>query len=468
MNSLRPVVTIGFLGIVGLFLWMKINETEPVVPEDAVGWNLDAELEIGDPEFPSESSFEASTASGEEDSSAPSFGSPQPFATAPAYNAQTMSEAPPAFQPPANSAPAMGVATAAPKTTPKLTAPPAFNTPSTQAAPLTSQPLGETPDLPPLPAIPRSAAVAATTAATTAAAVKLAQEATPPANSLRTSPSASNSTPLASQPAPSKAATASPFDTQNPASATESFPPAAASTNQTSLYSATRLAVQGALDRGELAQALLMLSDWYGDPSLTTAEATEVQELLGQLAGSVIYSTEHRLEPPYLVKPGESLEDIAGQYNVPWQLLAKINGLSNPDAVQPGQQLKVVRGPFSARIDLGKRKLVMMLDRRYAGQFDIDIDPLSSIEEGYWSVNQKLLTPANAGTPSQAGISTGEERSILLTSTTTGVSQVTVLRGISPTPSGNDLAGRVIQLQARDVDDVYNILTLGSQVIIRR
>jgi LysM repeat protein len=227
--------------------------------------------------------------------------------------------------------------------------------------------------------------------------------------------------------------------------------------------------VQSALDRGELSQALLLLSDWYGDPSLSLAEATEVQELLSQLAGSVIYSTEHRLEPPYMVQAGEKLSDIAEKHSVPWQLLAKINGITDPNQLQPGQQLKVIRGPFSARIDLSERKLVLMLDRRYAGQFAIDIEPTTSVEEGYWSVNQKLLTPGSVGMVTPTAGTLSEERSILLTSTTDGNGQVTVLRGPgTSSPATTDPTGRVIQLRGTDVEDVYDILSLGSQVVIRR
>ena len=56
----------------------------------------------------------------------------------------------------------------------------------------------------------------------------------------------------------------------------------------------------------------------------------------------------------------------------------------------------MVRGPFSAIVDLGKRKLTLMLDRRYAGRFLLEVDPKVTVEEGHWEVNQKLLTPANA------------------------------------------------------------------------
>jgi len=246
-------------------------------------------------------------------------------------------------------------------------------------------------------------------------------------------------------------------------------PPAVSTQPAQSLFAATRLAAQAALDRGELSQALLLLSDWYGDPSLLPNEVDEVQQLLGQLAGSVIYSTEHRLEPPYMVQAGERLENIAHKYQIPWQLLAKINGITQPDQIQPGQQLKVLQGPFSATIDFSQRKLTLMLDRRYAGEFAIEIDPSMSVEEGHWSVNQKLLTPGDVGLARAGAMAPTDRRSLVLTSAGGGASQLAILTGSRfASAIGVEPAGRVIRLKTEDVGDVFDILSLGSLVVIRR
>jgi LysM repeat protein len=212
-----------------------------------------------------------------------------------------------------------------------------------------------------------------------------------------------------------------------------------------------------------------LLSDWYGDPSLSPSESQEIQTLLSQLAGSVIYSTEHRLETPYMVRAGERLEEIAAEYDVPWQLLAKINGLESPDQLQPGQQLKVLRGPFTATIDLSRRRMTLMLDRRYAGQFTIEVDPGATIEEGTWAVNQKLITPGDVGFAQNGPNTTTDDRSLMLTNPNGDVSQVTIIRSANSNAlAASTPTSRVIQLKNRDVEDVFDILSLGSRVVIRR
>ena len=95
-------------------------------------------------------------------------------------------------------------------------------------------------------------------------------------------------------------------------------------------FAASWPAIQAALDRGDLKQAHQLLSKWHGDETLSAADSQKVETLLSQLAGTVIYSTEHQLEPARVVKSGETLDTIAKECNVPWQLLAKINSMPPP------------------------------------------------------------------------------------------------------------------------------------------
>jgi hypothetical protein len=480
VSSLRPLITISILGIICLVLYMKINETEPVVPADVAEWDISGDLDIGEVAIgdaptgePSMGELSIGDPAGVDGGSV-DIGGPSPTTAAPAQTTaapQATTSGPaigaaPSFE----SAPPYGVnadASASPATiteptpTANLTLSQPTTTPVAEKKPADNK-------LPPLPALPAIAAGVA--AAANNAASKAETEIASATNSLRNSATnAVDNTMAAAQSVAGTTDRYAPLESDS-VTPTESLTPQPQTTaGQASMFSAARLAVQSALDRGELSQALLLLSDWYGDPSLTAAESAEVQELLGQLAGSVIYSRENRLEPPYIVQSGERLEDIAQKYNVPWQLLAKINGLASPEQLQPGQQLKVVRGPFSARIDLSERTLVLMLNRRYAGQFSVQVDPTTSVEEGSWSVNQKLLTPGSVGALNSAAATPSEERSILLTNTGGVTNQVAILRAAGPaSATAAEPAGRVIQLKGADVQDVYDILSLGSQVTIRR
>ena len=127
-----------------------------------------------------------------------------------------------------------------------------------------------------------------------------------------------------------------------------------------------------------------------------------------------------------------------------------------------------MRGPFSALIDLSERRMTLMLDRRYAGRFDVDIDPAATIEEGQWKVDQKLLTPATASLYGQPAAGGGEDHSLVLANPSNPNVQAAVLRGQGGDPLAAEPRGRVIRLKSEEVTDVYDILSVGSRITIRR
>ena len=129
---------------------------------------------------------------------------------------------------------------------------------------------------------------------------------------------------------------------------------------------------QNQLSQGKLVDALLTLSMTMSSVELTDAQRSQLLPLLDQLSGTVIYSREHNIETPYIVQAGDSLESIAQSYGVPAEFVMRTNGLASP-SVQPGQRLKVVRGPFRGQLDLNRRELTLFANKYYAGRFQVAI-----------------------------------------------------------------------------------------------
>ena len=431
MNAIRPLATITLLAVAGVFLYFKISEKEQMLPSAVSDWTLDEQVEIGSPveAGPIRDSFagEASPYT-----SIPQ-GTPVDLQSGSAQlpnnqtmigNTQSQSAQPPRFQPSA-----VGSGSSSWAGAPK----------GHELEDASTQPLGRAAQAPPL-VTPQSGSPESLPPRTIDVAAHEAVQQNLNGGNLNGGQAFSTG---ASQ-APS------------------------ARESQPSLFATTRQAVHESLDRGELSQALQLLSDWYGDPSLTGEEKDELQTLLGQLAGSVIYSKEHRLESPYLVQANETLEEIAAKYNTSWQLLAKINGFDSPDQLRAGQKIKVVRGPFSALIDLGDRQLTLMLDRRYAGKFSIDIDSQTTLEEGQWQVDQKLVTPGNVGVNRASALEPNEEESLVLTNPAHPQGRVAVLCGQGASMATSGSVDRAIQIQSSGIHDVFDILSVGSRVVIRR
>jgi lipoprotein-anchoring transpeptidase ErfK/SrfK len=143
------------------------------------------------------------------------------------------------------------------------------------------------------------------------------------------------------------------------------------------------------LARNELGEALDTLSIWYNSPDLTSEQRNRLTALLDQLAGTVIYSNEHHLEPAYVVRGRETLTEIAERYDVNPQLLANINGIADPDTLVPGQDIKVLRGPFRAEVDMSSGEMTLFLNRYYAGRFPVSMGTSPAPQAGTYQVVQK-------------------------------------------------------------------------------
>lgn len=210
-------------------------------------------------------------------------------------------------------------------------------------------------------------------------------------------------------------------------------------------------------------EALATLSLFYETPNLATEQRDELLIRLDPLAREVIYSPEHLLAEPHRVGPNETLMDIAGQYEVPWQLLANINGVSDPITVLPGTDLKVVRGPFRADVDLANRELTLFLGDLYAGRFPIAVgsDPLP--RAGAYTIQEKQSAKTYydmSGTPIPPGNPRNPYGSMWI-DLGSGLSIHGSPQADSPTDQG------CISLAGNYSRDVFGILSEGSSVTIR-
>ncbi|MGE3242676.1 MAG: LysM peptidoglycan-binding domain-containing protein [Pirellulales bacterium] len=484
MSSIRPLVTITILVAVGVFFFTKLNEGPVPLPPEA-----DTTLEpapVADvPPLAADSTASPLTpAPSWSDPAAPSTAEMSPAAptvpptslTAEAPTAQSAApEVEPAELPPIPELPPVATSdsTAAP-TAPTPTDPstaaaapiplpanipvaqyPGDAAPTmpevaqmTPPAPLNTQPLAQSPDGMPLPPT-----------------AEAAMPATPPVTPMMPAGddrygSLPVEAPLAATPTPPATAPAA-----------SAVPVAPAPEPSAPTFASAWPEIQGALERQELVAAHAMLSRWYGNPSLTPAEAQQVETLLSQLAGTIVYSTEHRLEPPYTVKQGDTLQTIAEQYEVPWQLLAKINGIATPDNLQPGTQLKVIHGPFTAVVELDKSQLTLMLDGRYAGRFPASIEQGTTVSEGKWILEQKLVQPTTQDSTVVSAAytpATVDHVLVLRNESPSAAGATMAITGGSSTPSGPTAAAPGIRLSPRDVEEVADILSIGSPVTIRR
>jgi len=208
-------------------------------------------------------------------------------------------------------------------------------------------------------------------------------------------------------------------------------------------------AAQTMASEGKLVEALRELSSWYDHPAVAPDEQGPLIDLLGQLAGSVIYSQQHLLIPGYTVQPGDTLETIALQYQVPWQLLAKINGIQNPRALAPGETLKVIRGPFNAQLNCQQNTLALFVDGLYAGRFPMQGGQTLTKPDGPYAV-AKFAADNPVNSSRRPYISLGGDLYLFVPDNTT------------PPSTGS------LGISQRDMEDVFDMLSERSRITIRR
>ena len=221
--------------------------------------------------------------------------------------------------------------------------------------------------------------------------------------------------------------------------------------------------VRAKIDAGEWYEALLKLSFYYGSENLSDTERRELLDLLDPLAGKVVYSNEHLIEAAYQVQGNETLQDIAQRHHVPWQLLANVNGLPNPQAVAPGTQLKIVKGPFRADVSTSRNELTLYAGKLYAGRFTIAVGNNPAPQPGEYRVTGKLpgrTYYAGNGQTIAVGDPANPYGGIWI-----DLGQDVGIHGSGARgPSGDGC----ISLSSADANDLYGILSKGSSVVIRR
>jgi hypothetical protein len=241
-------------------------------------------------------------------------------------------------------------------------------------------------------------------------------------------------------------------------------PPTASGPGSSAAFATAWADAHEKLAAGRYAEALAALSIWYDDPSLGLEESQRLEDLLGQLAGTVIYSQQDLLLAPHVVAAGESLPAVAMQLGISWQLLGKINGIANPQDLVPGEHLKVLRGPFDAVVSVSRRRLSLQLGGNYAGSFPVVVGRQFLPRVGSSVAVTEIRRGAGRDVQPMAGMPNdpSAKPAILLADglVIEAAEDPGMASEASPTTS--------LVVSVRDLTELLDILGPGSKVLIRQ
>ena len=169
---------------------------------------------------------------------------------------------------------------------------------------------------------------------------------------------------------------------------------------------------------------------------------------------------------PYVVKPNDQLAVFAKKYNVPWEYLAKLNHV-DAKKIRPGQQLKVIKGPFSAIVELNSYTMTVHAYGYFVRAYKIGIGKDGATPLGKFTVLKKVVNPQY--TDPQGHVIEGGDPTNPLGDRWLDLGKSYGIHGtIDPNSIGKAESRGCIRLRNEDVEEVYDMLAVGSEVVIRR
>jgi len=181
----------------------------------------------------------------------------------------------------------------------------------------------------------------------------------------------------------------------------------------------------------------------------------------------------------YKVKPGDQLRAIGRQFKVPHEILMRINNIGRPEVLRAGEMIKVINGPFHARIYCSTFTMDLYLQDSYVRSFPVVLGQAGmETPTGYWVVKPagKLISPTWTD-PTTGRRYEANDQDYPLGSRWIGLEGI---RGAAKGRTGFAIHGTknqkelgtarsrgCIRLYDEDVKLVYDLLTPGlSQVVI--
>lgn len=214
---------------------------------------------------------------------------------------------------------------------------------------------------------------------------------------------------------------------------------------------------------GQAVEAHKTLSKLYWQqPALRS----HVQERIDLTAKAIYFSPQPHIQEPYVVQAGDQLRKIAVKHHIPWQYLARLNR-TDPKRLREGQKLKVIDGPFGAVVTLTDFELTLHHGGQYVRSYPCCIGKNNSTPTGKFKVLNKVTSPQY--TDPDGKVFSGTDPKNPLGSHWIDLGDSYGIHGtIEPDSIGKAESRGCIRLLNADVSEVYDLLDIGSEVVIRQ
>ncbi|MGH7199516.1 MAG: L,D-transpeptidase family protein, partial [Planctomycetaceae bacterium] len=190
-----------------------------------------------------------------------------------------------------------------------------------------------------------------------------------------------------------------------------------------------------------------------------TAARDAIRERIETTAKSIYFNPQPHYMTPYEIQAGDVLGTVAAKYDVPWQYLARLNGI-DPRRIRPGQKLKVIKGPFGAVVDLARFELTIHAHGYYVKSYPIGVGKDGSTPIGTRSVVDKVTNPQYTD-PDGRVIAADDPANPIGEYWISLGDRYGIHGTIDPASIGRAESRGCIRLNSADVQEVYDFLTIG-------
>ena len=230
---------------------------------------------------------------------------------------------------------------------------------------------------------------------------------------------------------------------------------------QVDLTEVKALLAQGSAD-AEVEAHRLLSEVYWSNP----AARPQLLEDVEAIARRIYFLPQPHYMDAYVVQPGDNLQTIAQKYDVSWQYLARLNRITDAGRLRAGQNLKVIRGPFTAVVDLSDHEMTIHAHGYFVFRFPVGIGSDGSSPEGSFVVEEKLVDPTYYGPD---GVIANDDPLNPLGERWIGIGNSFGIHGtIAPESIGRSESRGCVRMHNQDVEIVYDLLTVGAEVIIER
>ncbi|MDE2027089.1 MAG: L,D-transpeptidase family protein [Candidatus Omnitrophica bacterium] len=194
----------------------------------------------------------------------------------------------------------------------------------------------------------------------------------------------------------------------------------------------------------------------------------EVQDKLGQLNIDLIFSPAPIPSKTisYEVVPGDSLGKLAKQYNTTVQLIKRANNLKS-DVIRAGETLRIWTAPFNILINKSQNVLFLKSGDEVLKIYHVSTGKDNITPVGTFKIATKIENPVwfrdgGAPVPSESPENELGTRWMGFTDPHYGLHGT-----IHPDQIGQQATAGCVRMLNKDVEELFDILPVGTQVVIQ-